>query len=184
MDQYPGRKGGTAIAVKKGIPHGHVELPALVSVEATGVCIPVGNDIVLLAAVYKSPGRPWNNTDILKLLGFKRKTILAGDLNTKHPFWNSSVSNPSGVQLLELLHKNEFEISAPQCPTHYSPAENGDILDIVVHQNIRLSSVAVSDILDSDHLPVMFHILDHVKIRNFSEPIKKSRLGMVSKPCL
>jgi hypothetical protein len=174
MDQYPGRKGGTAIAVKKGIPHDHVELPALVSVEATGVCIPVGNYVagLPLAAVYKSPGWPRNNTDILKLLGFKEKTILAGDLNAKHPFWNSSVSNPSGVELLELFHKNEFEISAPQCPTHYSPAGNGDLLNIVVHQNIRFSSVTVSNILNLDHLPILFHVLDHVKIRNFSEPIE------------
>jgi exonuclease III len=138
MDRYPGRKGGTAVTVRIGIPHNHVDQPTLVSVEATGACIPVVNDVVLLAAVYKSPGGPWNNTDILKLLGFKRKTILAGDLNAKHPFWNSSVSNPSGVELLELFHKNEFEIPAPQCPTLYSPAGNGDILDIVVHQNIGL----------------------------------------------
>jgi hypothetical protein len=61
--------------------------------------------------------------------------------------------------------------SAPQCPTHYSPVGNGDILDTVVHQNIRLSSVTVSNILDSDHLPIMFHILDHVK--NLSGPIGK-----------
>jgi hypothetical protein len=54
MNRYPGRKGGTAVAVRKGIPHNHV---------------------VLLEAVYTSPGRPWNNTDILKLSGFKRKAI-------------------------------------------------------------------------------------------------------------
>jgi hypothetical protein len=76
-------------------------------------------------------------------------------------------------ELLELFHKNEFEISAPQCPTHYSPAGNGDILDIVIHQNIGLSSVTVSNILDSYHLPIIFHILDHVKIRNLLEPIEK-----------
>jgi exonuclease III len=58
MDRYLGRKGRTAIAVKKGIPHDRVELPPLVSVVATGVCMPVRNDVVLLAAVYKSPGRP------------------------------------------------------------------------------------------------------------------------------
>jgi hypothetical protein len=51
-----------------------------------------------------------------------RQTILAGDLNAKHPFWNSSVSNPSGEELLELIHKNELEISEPHCTTHYSPA--------------------------------------------------------------
>jgi hypothetical protein len=47
------------------------------------------------------------------------------------------------------------------------------VLDIVVHQNIRVSDVVVSDILDSDHLPIVFHILYYVKIRNLSEPVEK-----------
>jgi hypothetical protein len=33
--------------------------------------------------------------------------------------------------------------------------------------------MSFSDIFDSDHLPIIFHILDHVKIRNHSEPIGK-----------
>jgi exonuclease III len=69
-DCHPGRKGGTAVAVRKGIPHNHVDLPPLVSVKATGVCIPVGNSEVLLAAVYKSPGRAWREADITELLTF------------------------------------------------------------------------------------------------------------------
>jgi hypothetical protein len=69
-------------------------------------------------------------------------------------FWNCSTKINSKFQ-----HHN------------YSLAGNGDILDIVVHQNIGLPSVVVSNILDSDHLPIIFHILDHVKIRNLSEPI-------------
>jgi hypothetical protein len=68
---------------------------------------------------------------------------------------------------------SELEISAPQCPTHYSPAGNGDVLDIVVHQNNRVSGTTVSDILDSDHLQIIFHTLDHVKIRNLQKPIEK-----------
>jgi endonuclease/exonuclease/phosphatase family metal-dependent hydrolase len=148
-------------------------LPPLNSVEATGVCIPIGNSQVLLSAVYKLPGSAWSDAEIIELLGFRRKSILAGDLNAKHPFWNSAVSNPSREKLLELFDVNEFEISAPQCPTHYSNAGNGDVLDIVVHQNIRLSDVIVSHTLDSDHLPIIFHILDHVKIRNLSEPVEK-----------
>jgi hypothetical protein len=47
------------------------------------------------------------------------------------------------------------------------------VLDIVVHKNIRVSDVIVSDYLDSDHLPILFHILDHAKVRNLSEPIEK-----------
>jgi hypothetical protein len=60
-----------------------------------------------------------------------------------------------------------------QCPTHYSQVGNGDVLDIVVHKNIRVSDVTVSEILDSDHLPIMFHILDHVRTKQISEPLEK-----------
>jgi hypothetical protein len=94
------------------------------------------------------------------------KSILAGDLNAKHPLWNSAISNPSGEELLHLFDVNQFEISAPQQPTHYSPAGNGDVLDIMVHKNVRMSHVIVSDILVADRLPIVFHILDHVNIRN------------------
>jgi hypothetical protein len=55
-DHYLGRKGRTAVAVRKGLPCNQVDLPHLVSVEVTRVCIPIGNSEVLLAAVYKSPG--------------------------------------------------------------------------------------------------------------------------------
>jgi hypothetical protein len=50
---------------------------------------------------------------------------------------------------------------------------NGDVLDIVVHKNSRLSNVIVSDILDSDHLPIIFHNMDHVRTKNVSAPLEK-----------
>jgi hypothetical protein len=74
---------------------------------------------------------------------------------------------------LDLFDTNDFEISALQCSTHYSPAGNGGVLDTVVHQNFRLSEVIVPDVLDSDHLPIVFHILYHVTIRNLSDPVEK-----------
>jgi hypothetical protein len=76
-----GHKGGTATAVKKGIPHTRINLPPLRSVEATGVCISIGNTELFLTAVYKSPQRLWSASDISELLGFRNKSILAGDLN-------------------------------------------------------------------------------------------------------
>jgi predicted metal-dependent phosphotriesterase family hydrolase len=48
-------KGGTAVSVKKGIPHTYVDLPPLHSLEATGVSIPIGHTEILLASLYKSP---------------------------------------------------------------------------------------------------------------------------------
>jgi hypothetical protein len=90
-----------------------IDLPPLVSIEATGVCIAIGNGEVLLAAVYKSPGHAWNDADIVELLSFRHKSLLAGDLNAKHPVWNGVVSNYSGAKLLDLLHTKKFEISTP-----------------------------------------------------------------------
>jgi hypothetical protein len=62
-DRYPGRKDGTAVAIRKGVPHTDVDLAPLVSIEATGVYIPIGNNEVFLAAVYKSPSRAWSDAD-------------------------------------------------------------------------------------------------------------------------
>jgi hypothetical protein len=172
-DRFQRRTGGTAVAVRKGIPHNHADLPLLVSTEATGVCILVGNSEVLLAAVYKLSGNAWSDVDITELLSFRHKLLLAGDLNDKYPFCNDVVSNSSGLKLLNLLDKNMFETSAPRCPTHYSPAGNGDVLDISVHNNVRLSEVIVSDILNSDHLPIIFHLLDRIRTRNLTDPLEK-----------
>jgi hypothetical protein len=106
--RHTGRKGGTAVAFRRGVPHSYVDLPPFVSIEATGVCIPIGNIEILLASVYKSPVRAWSDADITKLLSFRRRSILAGDRNAKHPFWNSAISNPSGEKLMALFDLSEF----------------------------------------------------------------------------
>jgi hypothetical protein len=105
-DRNRGGNGGTTLAVRRGVTHNHVDLPPLVSVQATGVCIPTGNSEVLLASVYKSESRAWGDADITELLSLRRKSILAGDLKAKHTFWNSAVSNPSGDKLMALFDKN------------------------------------------------------------------------------
>jgi hypothetical protein len=161
--------------VKKGIPYTYVDLPPLLSLEATGVSIPMGHTEILLASVYISPLRAWRDADITQLLNLRTKSILAGDLNAKHPVWNSKVSNPSRLKLLDLFVNCNFEISAPQYPTHFVPNGRGDVLDIVVYKDVRLSEVRVLDIMDSDHLPIMFYILDHITVREILDPVEKFR---------
>jgi hypothetical protein len=56
-DREDRHKCGTAVAVKQGFPHACVNLPPLLSVEATGVCISIRNTEFFLAAVYKSQQR-------------------------------------------------------------------------------------------------------------------------------
>lgn len=71
--------------------------------EAIGVCITKGKSEVLLRTVSKSPGGACDDGDIIELLSFEHKTISAGDLNAKHPFWNIVLSNPSGKKLMPYL---------------------------------------------------------------------------------
>jgi hypothetical protein len=51
-DRFPKRKVGTAVAVRKCIPHKHADLSSPVSSEAVEVCILIGNSDVLFAAAY------------------------------------------------------------------------------------------------------------------------------------
>jgi hypothetical protein len=53
----------------------------------------------LFTNLQENPG----DVDIIELLKFRRKSVLAGDLNAKRLFWNSTVSNPSGKKLLDLF---------------------------------------------------------------------------------
>jgi hypothetical protein len=62
--RFPGLKGGTAVTVRKGNPHNHVDPYPLVSIEATGVCMQIGKSEVLLAA----PGRAWSDADVSNIL--------------------------------------------------------------------------------------------------------------------
>jgi hypothetical protein len=113
-DHEDEHKGKIAVAVKKGFSHICIDLPPLLSVEATGVCILILNTELFLAAVYKCLQRPWSDTDITELLGFRNKYILAGDLNTKYPVRNSKILNPSGLKPLELFVRSNY-ISTSHC---------------------------------------------------------------------
>jgi hypothetical protein len=97
---------------------------------------------------------------------------MVSDLNAKNPVWNSRNSKLSVMRLLDLQDDNDFQISTPQWLTHYTPQGNGDVLDIMVYRNIRLSDVTVSDVLDSDHLPILFHILDNFSARDIFTPVE------------
>jgi endonuclease/exonuclease/phosphatase (EEP) superfamily protein YafD len=124
----------------------------------------------LLAAVYKSPSRDWSDTDTEELLSLRNKAVLAGDLNGKHPARNSQIANIT--RLLNLQDISDFQISAPRHPTHYTPAGNGDMLDVVLHRNVCISDINVLEILDSDHLLILFHMLDHISTRDNSARIE------------
>jgi hypothetical protein len=72
--------------------------------------------------------------------------------------------------MLILFVSSNFEISTPQCSTQYGHDGRGDVLDILLHQKIRLSGFIVTDILDSR---IKFSILEHVCMREALDPVEK-----------
>jgi hypothetical protein len=142
-DLFPYLKRGTVVFVTKYIPHNHRDLPPLASTEVTEICVPVAKTEVLLTAVYKPPGRAWNDADVIKILNLRNNSLVAGDLKAKNSVWNSQFPSPSGQKLFTLLVKNHFQISASHIPTKY-PSQ---VVDIVVQQNVRLSAPTVPEVL-------------------------------------
>jgi hypothetical protein len=71
-------------------------LHPLVSVEATGVCIPTDNNEIFLEV----------DADIIEFLSFIQKSVLAGGLNAKHPLWYCTISNPPGEKHLDSFDVN------------------------------------------------------------------------------
>jgi hypothetical protein len=45
--------------------------------------------------------------------------------------------------------------------------------NLLVHKNVQMSEVIVSDILESHHLPILVRFLDHIKTRNLPDPVDK-----------
>jgi hypothetical protein len=81
--------------------------------------------------------------------------------------------HPSRLNFIDLFVNCNFKISAPQHLTQFVPIRRGDVLDIVVHKDVRLSEVRDLDIMNSDHLPIMFCILDHIKAGEMLDSAQK-----------
>jgi hypothetical protein len=95
-----GKKRWNCRCCQEGIPHEHVDLPLPVSVEAQGSAYLLVTEKFCLQLFINPQGATgvmeWVITE---LLSFRNECTLAGDLNAKHRFWNSAVSNPSGEKL-------------------------------------------------------------------------------------
>jgi hypothetical protein len=85
--------------------------------------------------------------------------------------------NASGEKTFELFDKKDFQILASQRPTHYNRQRIGDALNIILHKNVLLTDVIVSDVLYSHHPPVIFHIQVHIIPEIFQTLMKNLQIG-------
>jgi hypothetical protein len=69
---------------------------------------------------------------------------------------------------------------------HYTPDGRGNVLNIVVHQKVRLSGVNVTKVLDSDHVLMMRRIALWIMLvlGTFWSHLKNLQTGSSLKPSL
>ncbi|XP_017780954.1 PREDICTED: RNA-directed DNA polymerase from mobile element jockey-like [Nicrophorus vespilloides] len=154
--------GGTAIYVKRNIDHQLLPLPDPLLLETTGISINLeGGGSIHLYAVYNPPARVLPVDDLEALLRTNQPVIIAGDLNSKHPAWNSRATNRNGKLLHGLQNTNNILVVGPDEPTHYGTVGRPDVLDVAIIKNVtQFFTLDVLDELSSDHNPLALHLGD------------------------
>ncbi|GFU51190.1 RNA-directed DNA polymerase from mobile element jockey [Trichonephila clavipes] len=108
--------GGTAILIKRSIPHFHVPTPPLLTgVEATLVAlIPSDQEPFLVASIYAPPNPNYRNlgADLDGIFKTFKSAFLAGDFNALHTSWGCVNSHPRELPI--------FAIPPPQLNTTWS----------------------------------------------------------------
>lgn len=159
--QAPHASGGVAIFIKRNIYHYELYLPGLISIESVAINLTTSNgQLLTIAAVYKSPNRRLHDSDLDYIFTQNNSTLVIGDLNCKHVFWNCRVSNPNGSRLFNYVTNNDVFVSSPSEPTFFPRQlrSEPDILDIVLFKHFHMPIFhTVLPEMDSDHSPVIIN---------------------------
>ncbi|GJQ79525.1 hypothetical protein Trydic_g16372 [Trypoxylus dichotomus] len=158
-DREDARGGGTAILVKSTIEH-HTDLALdLINIEATAVTINLATGPVKLLAAYKAPRRQLLEDDLSEIFDTRGAVTLAGDLNAKHPSWNSRRTNASDICLRRFADDLHLLVDATAEPTIFPHNGQPDVLDIMVMKDVaQFYQLTVLNELSSDHNPVLLQL--------------------------
>ena len=160
-DRLDGHGGGTAILIKSHITHSVLPTPILQTVEATSVRINIPLGSFVITSVYNPPRSLLTAQDLDLLVSHNVPVVVAGDLNAKHPAWNSLVTNRNGRALYNFMSaRNDLTVAAPLEPTFYSTqGHRPDVLDVALLKALPFGyNIEVLNELDSDHNPVVLTI--------------------------
>lgn len=99
-------------------------------------------------------------SDFDQLLDPNESIILGGDLNCKHPKWNSKSTNTNGRNLDHYTNRKTLIITGPDDDTHICTASNTtDTLDIAIFKYMKWThNLQAIRTLSSDHLPVIIDL--------------------------
>ena len=149
--------GGTAILVKSSLSHSYTPIPTQL-IESTTILLNTTSGPLKLIAAYSPPKIMIPPQEIATLFKEDIPTLLAGDLNAKHPTWNSRIKTPKGNALLRTSKSLHIDIIGPTSPTMYplDRRKKPDVLDITLTKALPyFLHLNVDSDLGSDHSAVI-----------------------------
>lgn len=159
-DRQGPRGGGTAVYIHRRLDHYPLPTPQTTDLEVTMVCVKTTRGSLNLAAGYIPPDKEAIPDELDAVFDSGRPTILAGDLNAKHPAWHSRVRNQKGRLIQRYVEERRIAVLAPSDPTHFH-GRGADVLDIALLLNVSMPATTYTiQELGSDHLPVVLHLGD------------------------
>lgn len=154
----PGNRvgGGTAILIKNHLKHDQLPELNLDNIETTSLQLRTNTGPINIHAAYSPPTSPIRREDLSKIFDSQLPTLLIGNLNAKHPYWNSNIVNTKGTTLTRIADLENLIVSGPTEPTHtHAATGTQDVLDIVVLKHLTVHhSITVLDDPTSDHRPI------------------------------
>ncbi|GFY76942.1 putative RNA-directed DNA polymerase from transposon X-element [Trichonephila inaurata madagascariensis] len=158
-DRLTHHGGGTAILIKRSIPHHILDIKTH-SIENTTINIE-GDRNITISSVYRPPRSPAPTliSDLLKIFRNRPECIAVGDYNAKHSTWNRHPRpNPAGTILQKFARNCGFVITAPGEPTLISRRRDGNDSTIDFGVSCGLNNIQARSVYDlsSDHNPVIF----------------------------
>nr|CAD7265644.1 unnamed protein product [Timema shepardi] len=151
---------------RNNIPHYRHNFNNLQNLEAAAVQVNSKSVGFLFAAIYKPPTKTLLEHDLNAIID-SNTIFVAGDLNSKHPNWNSRLTNLVRRTLNEHADRNDYLIVGPGEPTYYpsNPLHRPDIIDVVLtNMGVTTEELTVLKELDSDHNPVLCEITMNTNI--------------------
>ncbi|KAJ8914871.1 hypothetical protein NQ315_014884 [Exocentrus adspersus] len=156
------RRGGVALAVRRGIEHYSVHVPEMQTIEAiaVGICTERYGEITV-ASCYHPPNRTVEIQDLEALMAIGPALIAIGDFNAKALDWNCLTQNNSGAVLKRFLANNDdVHAVGPEEPTYDGQGRSRpDVLDIALLKAIPLQAqLEVVYEGSSDHSPILLTV--------------------------
>lgn len=166
QDRVTGEGGGLLVFLKNSIIYSRINLQNIpFGVEVIGVQIKNGNDAIHLFSVYIPPRPEVTKIQleafIPQLEGYPN-TIISGDFNAHHDLWGSSLHNPRGNYLFDILLNSQLKpLNDGEATGLHNVRGSNSIPDItMVSPDLAIFTKwdTIKDPLRSDHYPILLQV--------------------------